>query len=388
MKLEPWEPDLRSLRDRVAEGSLDLQPDFQRGNVWSTVKRQKLIDSVLRGWAIPPLHLLVLKDRSLAVLDGQQRLRALTEFLNDSFPIGEFAPADDRVRELKGLRFSFLPIEVQREILDFKVPSYRLYEYAAAEPYELFFRLNQPTGLTQAEKRNSLVGEARAQIKELVTLAQEAGWSKDTLGFENSRLAYDDIIARTCELVESNDLNMPVSASTIEKRYRSRSGFTDVTLSIAKRVVTHAAINSPRKANPAIRLNKATLLSWMLAEARRITNPALNHFDTDTAFGALEAQRTTHAGLTPFDGADVIAGLWSDRSSLRVGDTLSVVSRDLCVWLWAGLIQPSESQPRSAEENILDLVIKDYKQAAHDGILDEDYLLRMFANRPTWTVLR
>jgi hypothetical protein len=35
-----------SLRD----GSLDLQPDFQRGSVWSRPKQRLLIDSILRSW--------------------------------------------------------------------------------------------------------------------------------------------------------------------------------------------------------------------------------------------------------------------------------------------------------------------------------------------------
>ncbi len=38
MRLEPWEPDIRTLVSRIHEGEIDLQPDFQRGIAWNEQK--------------------------------------------------------------------------------------------------------------------------------------------------------------------------------------------------------------------------------------------------------------------------------------------------------------------------------------------------------------
>ncbi|MBU0739792.1 MAG: DUF262 domain-containing protein [Alphaproteobacteria bacterium] len=104
MKLNPWEPDLRSLVDRVDRGDIDLQPDFQRQEVWPTAKKKRLIDTVLREWSIPPIHLVVVDDNKLEVLDGQQRLAAIRDFLHNRFSIdGNITPPDSRVMSLHGL---------------------------------------------------------------------------------------------------------------------------------------------------------------------------------------------------------------------------------------------------------------------------------------------
>lgn len=337
MKLEPWEPDLRTLRDRAREGELDLQPDFQRGRVWPVAKQQKLIDTILRGWAVPAVHLLVLKDHTLAVLDGQQRLNAMIDFLNDKFKVKPFEPRDAALDHLVGRKFSGLPPETQRMIFSYKVSSYRLYEYEPEEPYELFFRLNLPTGLTQAEKRNALVGGARQQVKNLLEIALESGWSKETLGFENSRLAYDDAIAKVCEYVESGSLRIPMNTQVMESRYRSVDGYSDLTVSVVTKIIRHIGKVDARRQYPEAHLNKATLLTWALTLARRELDHELQELDVDDAFFSLEIARANvrtpgNNAIYNFDNWSAYAALYSDRASLRVADVLSVLARDICVW--------------------------------------------------------
>lgn len=338
MKLEAWDPDLRTLRDRVREGELDLQPDFQRGKVWPVSKQQRLIDTVLRGWAVPAIHILVEKDQTLAVLDGQQRLNAMLDFVDGAFKVGRFEPYDDLVDELVGLRFDRLPLEVQRRVFNFKVSSYRLYEYSPAEPHELFFRLNLPSGLTQAEKRNALIGDAREQVKDLVTEAHESGWSRESIGFANSRLAYDDTLSRICEFVEAGSVRTPLNVATMERRYRSEHGFSSGTLSTVSKIVVHIGLVRSHQSDPRIPLNKAALLSWSLALARKERNPELSEVDVDKAFSILEFFRllSRRSAGPRFDLepriAEVYALLYADRASLRVTDVLSVVARDVCIW--------------------------------------------------------
>lgn len=54
-------------------------PDWQRENVWDPKKKQKLIDTILKGWRLPKLYLLKTSSdpEEFEVLDGQQRLTAI-----------------------------------------------------------------------------------------------------------------------------------------------------------------------------------------------------------------------------------------------------------------------------------------------------------------------
>lgn len=54
-------------------------PEWQRGEVWNTERKQQLVDSILRGWKLPKFYFVKLDDDELQVVDGQQRLSAIYE---------------------------------------------------------------------------------------------------------------------------------------------------------------------------------------------------------------------------------------------------------------------------------------------------------------------
>lgn len=80
------------------DGELDLTPPYQRGSVWPEEARVALVHSVLQG---VPLGSVFLNARGehdpvLHVVDGKQRLEALTDFLAGRlrFPAAWIAPED------------------------------------------------------------------------------------------------------------------------------------------------------------------------------------------------------------------------------------------------------------------------------------------------------
>ena len=174
MKINISEPDLGTLVKRIEKGVIDLQPDFQRGDVWATPKRKKLIDSILRGWQIPPIHVIRQDEFLLEVLDGQQRLRAIFGFFNNEFPIsGKFEPVTEELKNLHGKYYHDLPDNIKRKIDFYSIRILEVYDYKAGETGELFNRLNQSLNLTAAEKRNAQVGETRNRHTGLSILRQE-----------------------------------------------------------------------------------------------------------------------------------------------------------------------------------------------------------------------
>jgi hypothetical protein len=359
VKLEPWEPDLGTIIARIDAGELDLQPDFQRGIAWSRSKQQRLLDTVLRGWAIPPVHLIVNDDERMSVLDGQQRLHALRLFLADDLPIyGRFPPENETLRGLHGRLYSELDESVQRRIKNFKIVTYRLYDFTPDEPYELFFRLNLPTGLTQSEKRNALVGRTHSQIRTLVAHAvDDHNWSKDVVGFSNARLAYDEAIARACAYVESGTLRTSISGVRLESLYRDEYGLSARTVEsveAAVALVSHAL----REVRP--KLNKATLLTWLLVAARASLTGGVG---TDSASLVADLMRTVEVNRVlvrrgKFDAVGAAANLphrlfvgylelYNDRASSRVNDVFSVLARDVVIWRLAAAMFP-DSAPTEA----------------------------------------
>src|SRR5215212_2548824 len=181
MRLTPSDPDIETLYRRIIDGQLDLQPDFQRGEVWTLLKKKKLIDTILRDLHIPPIHVIKpVQSPANEVLDGKQRLTAIRDFMNNEFTVnGSIEPKSPFINNLDGKRFNDLPLETKERFKQFSIRQFLIDSFTPEEPGELFFRLNSPTYLTAAEQRNAYYGEPRKQIKGLVTLLDELGIEKE-----------------------------------------------------------------------------------------------------------------------------------------------------------------------------------------------------------------
>lgn len=320
MKLTPTEPDIRTIVDRIDRGDIDLQPDFQRQEVWANNKKKRLIDTVLRGWSIPPVHLVETTESRLEVLDGQQRLAALRDFVNNKYSIdGRITPVDPFVHSLHGKFYRQLDPSIRRRIDQYPIRCFRITDYSPEEPSELFYRLNQPTMLTAGEQRNALFGPARQQLKSLVAEFEDLGNSRESLGFSNLRLAYDDVLARILYFLEVANFGAKSTETRISERFRSQEPFSDDVRERASAAILFFS-NARDQADP-FRFNKASLLSWLLFFSRFHDGeePNLNFVQMfiDASQGNYTAHFCTEA-----------VAVFDDRASLRVTDVSSVVFRD------------------------------------------------------------
>jgi hypothetical protein len=256
MKMTPWEPDLRTVVDRISNKDIDLQPEFQRQEIWSPNKKKKLIDTILRGWSIPPVFLVVRSDGRMDVLDGQQRLAAIRDFIQNEFAIdGKITPVDSRVSLLHGKYYRSLDRVEQRLLDQYTLRCFRITDYLPDEPSELFYRLNQPSMLTAGEQRNAFYGPAREQLKALVGDFEAGENSKKTIGFSNARLAYDDIIARLLFFLEAGTFAVKSTETLISQRFKERDEFNTYTIAAASRSIE--LFSNSREQASSIRLNKA-----------------------------------------------------------------------------------------------------------------------------------
>jgi len=137
------------------DGALVLDPEFQRGDVWTKPAKVLLIDSVLRGYPIPKI---VLRTRlntatletMMEVVDGQQRLRAIVEYAADEWPL------TPRAREFAGRKYSDLDEADKERFLSYLLGIDNMMGAPDELIVEIFARMNVYTvSLTPPELRHA-----------------------------------------------------------------------------------------------------------------------------------------------------------------------------------------------------------------------------------------
>jgi hypothetical protein len=137
------------------EHRLNLNPNFQRGSVWTPEARVYLIDTILRRMPIPKIYIRTIIDvktkKSIReVVDGQQRLRAIIDFANDRLRLSK------RAGEFSGLQYSTLDSELQETFLTYPIAVDQLVNADNDAVLETFARLNSySVSLNDAEKRHA-----------------------------------------------------------------------------------------------------------------------------------------------------------------------------------------------------------------------------------------
>ncbi len=366
MRLLPSDPDVETIVSRIKSGDIDLQPDFQRGEVWGKLKKQRLIDSILRDWHVPPIHVIENpKTRKQEVLDGQQRLASIRDFVDGAFTVdGNTEPIDSAIRSLDGRLYDDLPEEWKRRFNQFTIRVFRIVDYEAIEPAELFFRLNQPASLTGAEQRNAFFGPVREQTKDLVKLFERGGQHKRFLAFSNSRMAYDDVLSRTALAVERRSLAEKITSADLDALYRSDKPLSEETLGLVKKAIRMLDSSMAKSTDPIPKFNKATLFSWLIFLVRGALAGNTSGFDSNvsrflTYFASthslatvdIEASRRVLAQVAP---AARLFSIYENRSSARVADVSSVILRDAIIWLiyedfWSIVLERKDSPLRGID---------------------------------------
>lgn len=135
-------------------GKLDLNPDFQRREVWSSSAKAYLADTIIRGKPFPKIILMQeYKDGIFLriVVDGQQRLRAIFDFINDGLKVSRAHNLD-----YAGLTFSQLPDDVRDDFMQYEIGCDVLNSAPLPVLLDIFARINRYTvKLNSQEMRNA-----------------------------------------------------------------------------------------------------------------------------------------------------------------------------------------------------------------------------------------
>lgn len=154
------------LYQMMREGSLVLQPSFQRKLVWNNKHKENFIQTILSGFPFPEVYLSDgeidldnMKSKTL-VVDGQQRLNTIYQYI-----------INDEELVLKNTkRFSQLTGNEKEEFLDYPVVVRALGRISLEEIKEIFNRINSVQyALNAMEINNALYeGEFISTAKQIV----------------------------------------------------------------------------------------------------------------------------------------------------------------------------------------------------------------------------
>jgi len=191
---------------RLGEKNFIYNETYQRTAVWKERQKQRLIDSILRRYSIGML-IFRKKGRKYEVLDGQQRLRTLFEFMQNKWKTNPEKPFK------KSMRFNDLKKDanMEAEFLYFKIP-FTLIDCPDDQIVaDIFARLQEGSPLNTAEKLHAF--SVSGEMKKFVVQTADKHKLFQNLGIKPWRFAHREICADFCLFEINGNLNSLVFPS-------------------------------------------------------------------------------------------------------------------------------------------------------------------------------
>lgn len=188
----------RSHKDKV----LRLDPDFQRDSVWIEARKIRLIESVLARIPLPVFYLSEEDEDETIVIDGQQRLRSLFDFLDGQFALKDLSLAP----EFNGQRIGDLDPKSRRRFENTPLTCFIVQPGTKPQiKFEIFERLNQGGVVLNAQEiRNCMFrGPGLSMIRDLAR-AEGPGSFRAVAGKHRkfSRMTADEFILRAIAFLD------------------------------------------------------------------------------------------------------------------------------------------------------------------------------------------
>lgn len=227
---------------RIVEfGGLDLRPKYQRNYIWKKDFKDKLIYSIIKSYPIGNIIIRQLKKPNekgamSEIVDGQQRLTTIYEFMEDRYEIrGEFSrriieeiqefygertdPQFEKIRKKlknKGnikLKYSELPSVIKGKFEGFNVSVTKIIESTDEDITEYFRFLQNQERLRAGEILNSL---ANSKMEKYLLKINDIDAFCKIIGFDNERKEFDKLFYNIIGLFDDK-VSLGAPDNTIKK---------------------------------------------------------------------------------------------------------------------------------------------------------------------------
>lgn len=223
-------------------GGLDLQPTYQRGYVWKDDFKDKLIYSVIKSYPSGNISVRVLntpnaKGARSEVVDGQQRLTTIREFVNNDYAIKsewskriiqiikeyyeDAGVEDDKVKRLvkklnnKGnvkLKYNDLPEIIKQNISAYNIPMTYIANSSDQQIREYFRFLQNQERLKAGEIINSMPA---TNLEIFIERLNHKNLFLDVIGFSDNRAEFEKIFYSIIGLFD-NKISFGTTDKTIQ----------------------------------------------------------------------------------------------------------------------------------------------------------------------------
>lgn len=152
---QPYDMSINTVIEQIENEDIILDPDYQREYRWDTIRASRFIESLLLNIPIPTIFLSEEEDLTYSVIDGQQRLTTLYNYVKlDEFPLEGLQIRGD----LNELKFSDLDKRDQGKLLKQYLRCIVILNDSDPQiKFDVFERLNSgSSSLTDQEIRNCI----------------------------------------------------------------------------------------------------------------------------------------------------------------------------------------------------------------------------------------
>ena len=189
IKISTREPSVDLVMKRIRRHEIDLAPNFQRsGDIWPPKTQSRLIESILLRIPMPVFYMAADPDDNWQVVDGQQRLGTLRNFiLHKKLRLRGL----EYLSQFEGHDYDPLPRPMQRRITETQLPRHVIETGTPPEVMFKVFKRSSTEGipLKSQEIRHALnPGLARELLREL---GESPEFLKATDGTVNPRRMAD-----------------------------------------------------------------------------------------------------------------------------------------------------------------------------------------------------
>ncbi len=170
---------INEIHKMYGNGTLIIDNTYQRRAVWSEKDKIRLIETILLNLIIPELFFWPAEtdpetgESIIHIVDGQQRIKAITSFISNEFKLKKQYLMEDEPKESYGnMFFKNLPAKTRQAFWNYKLMIIEIDRRATRENIvNMFRRLNLTDyNLNDQEKRNSISGDFAALTRELSEL--------------------------------------------------------------------------------------------------------------------------------------------------------------------------------------------------------------------------
>ena len=223
----PIQTLLNQIRNINKRDGIDLQPKFQRGYIWSSDFKDKLLYSIIKSYPIGNVSLRVRTEKNdkgamFEVVDGQQRLTTIYKFIENEYVIQsdvsrsiieyiiEYVGEDSDIRLLKLkkklrnkgkilLSFKHLPQVIQDNILAYNISITNITNASDEEITEYFRYLQNQERLRAGEIINSVPD---TELDKYLKMINDIDLLLDKLSFGNKRKQFDRVFYSILGLID------------------------------------------------------------------------------------------------------------------------------------------------------------------------------------------